>query len=398
MTELAKATLTELNASNATVGEAVAVQFNPATLRMQLTNRSAGGAQAGAQTRQQAGEASATMSFDLQFDTADEGTAEAPVSVLRKTAAVERFVRPRGNQPGQEAPPRVQFEWGSVKLQGVMESLSLDLDLFAFDGTPLRARCAVSIKGQDAAYRYAPQGAGAGTGDGARGGAPAGSGGGAVAAALAGIGNLSGLGQAALAGFGAVTRALNGESLPQLAARTGRDPAGWRDLAAGGANPQQLPAGQPVALPPAGQGGIAEAVQSGALGQGIGNALQQLTQGPPGNVGAAQKAVTRGGGIDASQTQQRREAHDGQAQRALSGFGPAAAGAPSAAGRATAEATPRQTTAVAAAPADDRPYGFGLPLKPRRAVADAAASASPSRARLRSRCRGACGGACGCSH
>lgn len=407
MTELAKATLTELNASNATVGDAVAVQFNPATLRMQLSNRSSGGTQAGGPTRQRAGEGSVQLNFDLQFDTADEGSADAPVSVLRKTAAVERFVRPRGTRPGEEAPPRVQFEWGAVRLQGVMESLSLDLDLFAFDGTPLRARCAVAIKGQDAAYQYAPSGAGAGSGQATGGGSSRGAAG--VAAPPGGM-------AASLLDTTTTMLAMAGESLAQLASRAGLDPKTWRELSSGAKNPQSLKPGQEVGLPArsggGGGGGSSNASKGGSTsptvdatqGGAIGRALEGLNRG--GNTGPAATggatALTRAGGVGAAQSQQRRSAHDGQAGRALAGFGLA----PTAGGSATA--TPASTGGTSGRAGsiagravdlpDDRPYGFGLPLKPRRAVAAAAISATP-RARLRSvcACGGSRGGGCGCA-
>lgn len=386
MTELAKATLTELNASNRTVGEALAVQFNPASLRLQLSNRSSGGAQAGSPARQRAGEGSLSLSFDLQFDSADEGTAEAPVSVLRKTAPVERFVRPRGNAPGEEAPPRVQFEWGGIKVQGLMESLSLDLDLFAFDGTPLRARCAVQIKGQDPAYACAPQGAGAGG---------AGAGAAAANAALQSLANVQGLMQgAALAdalgqnlsgvakGLDSVTRAFSGESLPQLAQRVGLDPKAWRDLAPGpGADPQSLPAGREVAVP---KSGAQPSTPGSSIGPAVGAVLgQMLSSSSSRRLAPAQAAqLTRAGGVGAAQTQLRREAHQGVAKQTLAGFGQAAA--------AGTVAPPRAPIAVP----EDRPFGFGLPLKPRRAVA---AVAEVERTASRRRC--ACAPmrcACGC--
>ncbi len=412
MTELAKATLTELNASNATVGEPVAVQFNPATLRLQLSNRTAGGTQAGGPTRQRAGEGSVQLNFDLQFDSADEGTADAPVSVLRKTAAVERFVRPRGTQPGEEAPPRVQFEWGAVRVQGVMESLSLDLDLFAFDGTPLRARCAVAIKGQDAAYQYAPSGAGAGGGAGAGSGSSAG---------RAGVPTPPGGQAAAALDTTKAMLAMAGESLAQLASRAGLDPKAWRELSSKASNPQSLKPGQEVGVPKRNGGGsspgaggsgsgtspMVDAIQGGAVGR----ALEGLTKGGstgPAGTGAA-TALTRAGGVGAAQSQLRRSAHDGQAGRALAGFGlgGAASGGAAAGAAAPAATAPASTTSSGASGAarrsvdlpDDRPYGFGLPLKPRRAVAGAA-TVTPTRARLRSVC--GCGGrsrgGCGCAH
>ncbi|HEY8877825.1 MAG TPA: hypothetical protein VIN03_09700 [Roseateles sp.] len=371
-----KAELTELNAQNQTVGEAVAVQFNPATLRIQFSNRSASGGGAGAPARQRAGEGSTTVSFDLHFDTADEGSAGAPLSVLTKTSQVERFVRPRGTAPGQEAPPRVQFEWGGIKVQGVMESCSLDLELFADDGTPLRARCGVQIKGQDPSYALAPSGAGLG-------GLAAGlanAAGGLVPPALSPT--QSGLPMPASPDLGQLLRALQGESLPQLAARAGQDPKAWRDLGSGGAtNPQKLPAGQQVGVPASPGSAPGSGVQAGALGETASRTAPAAGAAPDASAASAgtsadrltPKALTRAGGLVAAQSQARSTAHTAQARQRLAGFATTASGA--------------------AATGDDRPYGFGLPLKPRRGFVSAD---TPRPATRRLRC--SCSGACGCKH
>ena len=132
MSELRKARLGEIGSGDGPQEGSnwVDVQFNPTSLRVQISNRTAGGQQAGAQARQRPGTGEMQVSFDLVFDTADEGSTDEPVDVLKRTASVERFVRPRGTQPGQEAPPRVAFEWGSFQVQGVMESANIDLDFF----------------------------------------------------------------------------------------------------------------------------------------------------------------------------------------------------------------------------------------------------------------------------
>lgn len=375
-----KAELTELNAQNQTVGEPVAVQFNPATLRIQFSNRSSTGGGAGAPARQRAGEGSTTVSFDLHFDTADEGSAGAPLSVLHKTAQVERFVRPRGTAPGDEAPPRVQFEWGGIKVQGVMESCSLDLELFAEDGTPLRARCGVQIKGQDPSYTLAPSGAGA-SGPSLPGGGLGPAAAGALAAAAQGLPGLPGL--PTLPDIGQALRALSGESLPQLAARAGQDPKAWRQLSSpGGANPQQLPAGQEVGVPATAASAPGPSAQPGAVGQAAARSATTLPAAASAPTalaatataaGLAPAALTRAGGLGAAQSQARSTAHTAQATQRLAGF-----------------ALPATTGGSAA---DDRPYGFGLPLKPRRGVVTAAATRPTTR-----RLRCTCAGSCGCKH
>ena len=149
MTRLVKAQLGEISAGDnpqEVAGTLVDVQFNPTSLRVQISNRTAGGQQAGSQARQRPGTGEMQVSFDLAFDTADEGTTAQGVSVLTRTAAVERFVRPRGPRAGQEAPPRVVFKWGGFVVQGTMESANIDLDLFDAQGLPLRAKVSLGMQ------------------------------------------------------------------------------------------------------------------------------------------------------------------------------------------------------------------------------------------------------------
>src|SRR5262249_50854129 len=142
--------------------------------------------------------------------------------------------------PAQQTPPRVQFKWGSFLVQGVMESANIDLDLFAADGTPLRAKVSVSIKGQDPSYRYDPILPSSSAGTPAGRGPPPGPSGLPPGAAGTGGGSDSPSGLA---------QAMPGESLQQLAARNGLDPTAWRALAKDVANPLSLAAGVEVALP-----------------------------------------------------------------------------------------------------------------------------------------------------
>lgn len=213
MSGLAKATLQEIGADEQAtpLGEPMPVQFNPNSLRLELSNVTEGGESRGRQTRQYLGSSSTVLSLELVFDTADEGTTEQPRSVREKTALLERFVLPRGQGEDKQAPPRVRFHWGDLILDGVIESVNVDFDHFAPSGTPLRAKVGLSIKEQDAKYEFLQAGPGANDG----GGAPPPGGGGAPGAP-----NRSAL-------------ALGGESAAQFAARVGLDPAAWRGLAAG---------------------------------------------------------------------------------------------------------------------------------------------------------------------
>ncbi|WP_300450163.1 hypothetical protein [Accumulibacter sp.] len=361
MSALRKARLAEIGSGERpteTPNTSVDVQFNPTTLRVQISNRTAGGAQAGAQARQRPGTGEMQVSFDLVFDTADEGTTEAGVSVLERTAAVERFVRPRGPRPGQEAPPRVLFEWGSFLVQGTMESANIDLDLFDADGVPLRAKVSVSIKGQDPRWTYTPAPANAAA---ANGGAAAGQPArpGAGSALAAGSPGTQGNSQSPER----IAQAMPGESLAQLAARNGFDPAAWRALAEGLGNPLQLTLGQEVPLP----AGAGRGVARGFGGQGS-DAAQVAADLPlvsaaalagggdspratpsPGRAAAIDpvhqgQALTSQGGLGGAIAQVRGAAHEQGASGSLAAFGLASG---------------------EVADAADRPWGAGVPLRPR---------------------------------
>ena len=160
-----KAVLHVLDAKGKSTEE-IPVQFNPTTMSLQMTNSIDGNKNNGRQARKYTGTSSATLSLDLEFDTADLGTNTQPVDVRDQTKKVAQFVLP-GGRNAKQAPPRVKFEWGTFELAGVMASLSEELSLFSPQGVPLRAKLSVQIKEQDPKYAALETGAGAGTGQGA---------------------------------------------------------------------------------------------------------------------------------------------------------------------------------------------------------------------------------------
>lgn len=364
MSALVKARLAEIGSGERpteTPNTSVDVQFNPTTLRVQISNRTAGGNQAGAQARQRPGTGEMQVSFDLVFDTADEGSSDAGVSVLERTAMVERFVRPRGPRPGQEAPPRVLFEWGSFLVQGTMESANLELDLFDANGVPLRAKVSVSIKGQDPRWTYTPapaNAAAAATG-------PAAAGGSTLPAGTPGT-------QGNRQSPERIVQAMPGESLAQLAARNGFDPSAWRALAGAIGNPLQLKLGQEVALP----AGAGRGVASGGAAQGsdpartaaslpLVDAGSSSSAASPGSARRAAavdpvrqgQALTSRGGLGGAIAEVRGEAHQTAAGDSLAAFGVAAG---------------------SVADAEGRPWGAGVPLRPRFGSLQAAARRDPT--------------------
>lgn len=220
MSELQKAQLQAINADGSTRGDPIPVQFNPASLRLQITNQVEGGDTRGKQVRQYTGSSSTTLTVDLIFDTADEGETDAPVSVREKTMAVEQFLYPQVDGTQKQAPPRLRFEWGDLVLEGVVDSLNIDLDHFAHTGVPLRAKVGFSFKEQD--RRYEQLAAGAGAND--TGGAPS------PGAATPGVVGSVGLGLEFSAQFGL---AIGGESAAEFSARMGLDAEAWRGLSFG---------------------------------------------------------------------------------------------------------------------------------------------------------------------
>lgn len=204
MAALEKAKLQEVSADEQenTIGEAVPVQFNPSSLKLKLTNQMEGGRSSGRVRRQRSGAGKTVLSMELVFDTADEGTAEEPVSVRSKTAIVERYVVPNGEN--SETPPRLRFEWNDLVVSGLVETVDIDFDLFAANGTPLRAKVNLSIKEQEPKYQLKSSDNATAPGE-----SNANS-------------NANGSDQSAAA--------LDGESPADFAARNGLDPNAWRGL------------------------------------------------------------------------------------------------------------------------------------------------------------------------
>lgn len=216
------------------------VQFNPASLHFTLHSVRDRGKTPARQDEQHLGSGNVTVTMDLHFDTADDGS-----DVRAKTAQVARFMRPAPHS--SKPPPRVKFSWGDLVVVGVMASYQEDLALFSAHGTPLRAKVSISISAQDPGLAANETAAGSKTGDGATppgavGGAPGTVGFGASLAvgASASLGVSAGLGVGAGASLGVggtvgdmTGIAIGGESAAEFTARVGADPSAWRGVAAG---------------------------------------------------------------------------------------------------------------------------------------------------------------------
>lgn len=224
-------------------GKPIAVQFNPTSLKIQRQNNvDQGGNTARTQRRQNPSQQPATLTFDLEFDTAEGDSSGKPVDVRTLTLQIRQFVEPSKAKPA-DPPPRVLFLWGTLNFAGIITQLTEDLDYFSRDGMALRAKLSITITEQNLAFEAQKQGAGA------RNANSTPPGGGSAT-------NISGPGPGpgpAPGGSGTnnpvqVALAQAGESLQQLLSRLDQDPSAWRSAMNGLSSPLSLTAGAQVQL------------------------------------------------------------------------------------------------------------------------------------------------------
>jgi hypothetical protein len=204
------------------IGDPVAVQFNPESLKVAYANRSAGGDQRGGSAVQFVGSGTTKLTLDLWFDVtapAPDRPADDADDVRLLTKKVVDFIRPA---PSDEAdkfiPPGMRFLWGTFLFEGVVDSINESLDFFSELGKPLRAKLSLSLSSQEIQFVFGDQGAG-----------------------LAGA--------ASVPGTTPQTPVREGDSVQQAAAREGRQDD-WQEIADANDidNPRNLPAGTPLDL------------------------------------------------------------------------------------------------------------------------------------------------------
>jgi len=202
--KLTLATLTEItlgdgDAPTETTGTPIEVQFNPESLKVVYSNTVEGGENPGSAAMQFVSKASTKLDVELWFDASyDPDTNDVRVF----TDEVQYFIRPKEEQTSEGTKfvvPAVRFHWGSFLFDGVMSTMNETLDFFSADGRPLRAKIAIGISNQDIKFRIPPPTAG--------GGGPA------------------------TPGQAPQTPVAQGDTMQQVAARSG-NPNGWQALAA----------------------------------------------------------------------------------------------------------------------------------------------------------------------
>jgi hypothetical protein len=160
VSQLAKAELRELDAdfkNEINRDKRTVVQFNPDTLKVNFANQiatpSGSGDQSGPQARQFVGAGTTKLTVTLYFDVTNEIPQELPQAddVRQLTERVAYFITPKGdppNAPTKYIPPAVRFAWGSFQFDGIMDSMEETLELFSFEGRPLRASVAIALSQQ----------------------------------------------------------------------------------------------------------------------------------------------------------------------------------------------------------------------------------------------------------
>lgn len=179
-------------------GHKVVVDFNPQTLKVSFANQNSGGDQPAGSSSQYVGSPSSKMTVELLFDTTAEGT-----DVRKKTRDVAYFMSPKLASNEERTPPFVRFQWGSFIFEGKVDSMDETLEYFSEEGMPLRAMVSLNLSSDTGVFLIGQ----AGSANNATARAPA-------------TGATSPLKQAQ-----------PGDSLPQMAGRSGRS-ADWKAIAA----------------------------------------------------------------------------------------------------------------------------------------------------------------------
>ncbi len=161
------------NSDNPDLSEAVDVQFNPATLKVSLSNTLKESQRGGnSRSSQFVDKSSSSLTVELIFDTTyiddtaaeeytrraeNEGrtrnTFEVGTDVRQITKRIgDKFIKPVPSGNRLKAPSRCLFQWGAFEFLGLIESFEETLDFFSPEGHPLRAT--VSLKLSEDRYQF----------------------------------------------------------------------------------------------------------------------------------------------------------------------------------------------------------------------------------------------------
>ncbi|SEI82801.1 CIS tube protein [Demequina mangrovi] len=354
------------------------VQFNPTSLKISTTNNvDTGGSTTRTQKHQTPSVQPSTLSFDLEFDTAEAlNNKGEPQDVRELTEHIRRFCTPNDKDPGKP-PPALLFHWGKFLFYGIVTQLTEDIDYFSPDGYPLRAKVSVSMTEVNGKWDAAELGPGARERDDALKGTPGPQYSDGATTPDPPLGN--GAGSAPTANPVAAVIARAGESVQQLLTRLDQDPETWRSAMAGLDSPLSLSAGAQVQLGAAASASAGLGVAGGATA----SASVSAEAGARAALGLEGGAAARVGGVGAQAAAGFALAEAGGIVQA-GARADASAAASAQAGARAQFAVPLQAQASASASAhasahtDARSltFGRGVPLRA-RVSGDAAATPGP---------------------
>jgi len=147
MAKLEKATITVLDGAKA--GHVIDVLFNPTEYSFDRSNAFKSTAVPGLGSpliqfiNGEADQLSMELFFDDYTDPAAKQTGARKQSVESRIAELANLLN---IDRDLHAPPTVRFGWGPLEFAGVIEKLGRKISLFQPDGTPARARVAISFK------------------------------------------------------------------------------------------------------------------------------------------------------------------------------------------------------------------------------------------------------------
>ena len=138
------------------------VQFNPQTLKFTYSVQTQSEQKPNTPaTTQFIVKGTTKLTMELWFDAmlataANRLTAsgsENVGNVRDLTQQIAKFMKPYDDSNHNVAPPLVQFAWGTLLFEGVLESMDETVDLFSPQGVPLRASVSISISKQEIDYK-----------------------------------------------------------------------------------------------------------------------------------------------------------------------------------------------------------------------------------------------------
>ncbi len=136
--QLARAKLIPLDDDQPLMDQAIEVQFNPASLKVNLTNSLRAADKSSDTQAQYIESSSSSLAIELLFDSTGDNT-----DVRLKTVKIaEAFMKPRENN---QAPRVCRFQWGSFSFNGMLQGFDETLDYFAPEGIPLRSTLSLSF-------------------------------------------------------------------------------------------------------------------------------------------------------------------------------------------------------------------------------------------------------------